>query len=164
MSKIPKIPRVIIESPFAGDVDRNIRYLQLAMRFCLLRGEAPYASHALYTQPNVLDDDNPEERMLGIHAGFQFRETVSKTVVFTNFGISSGMVYGIDHAMELKQPIEFVNLIENGSKKTRTIYGWDEKGLFFFDEHWCINENRYQTFSALSAGLGEYVKDNGVDV
>lgn len=44
---------VIIESPFAGDVVRNLRYLRACMRDCLRRGEAPYASHALYTQPGV---------------------------------------------------------------------------------------------------------------
>lgn len=47
---------VIIESPYAGDVDRNLEYLRAAMRDCLKRGEAPFASHALYTQPGVLDD------------------------------------------------------------------------------------------------------------
>ena len=51
--------RVIIESPFAGDVDRNLRYARAAMRDCLLRGESPYASHLLYTQPGVLNDDIP---------------------------------------------------------------------------------------------------------
>ncbi len=40
--------RVVIESPYAGDVERNLRYLRLAMADCLERGEAPYASHALY--------------------------------------------------------------------------------------------------------------------
>lgn len=63
------IPRVVVESPYAGDVERNLRYLRAALRDCLLRGEAPYASHAIYTQPGVLDDDIPSERTRGIHAG-----------------------------------------------------------------------------------------------
>ncbi len=53
--------RVIIESPFAASngysVEENLAYLRAAMRDCLKRGEAPFASHGLYTQPGVLDDD-----------------------------------------------------------------------------------------------------------
>jgi hypothetical protein len=37
-----------------GDLRRNIRYAQLCVLDCLQRGEAPFASHLLYTQ--VLDD------------------------------------------------------------------------------------------------------------
>ena len=48
--------KVILESPYAGDVETNLRNARAAMRDCLLRGEAPYASHLLYTQPGVLDD------------------------------------------------------------------------------------------------------------
>jgi hypothetical protein len=61
MNMIP----VVIESPYAGDVERNLRYVRACMRDCLLRGEAPYASHALYTQPDVLCDEIPEERQYG---------------------------------------------------------------------------------------------------
>lgn len=89
---------VIIESPFAGDVERNLRYLRACMRDCLKRGEAPYASHALYTQPGVLDDGKPDERKLGIEAGFEFRAHADATVVYTDLGISTGMQYGIEAA------------------------------------------------------------------
>ena len=47
---------VILESPFAGDVKRNTAYARAALRDSLLRGEAPIASHLLYTQDGVLDD------------------------------------------------------------------------------------------------------------
>lgn len=39
---------VVVESPYAGDVERNLRYLRAAMADCLARGEAPFASHGLY--------------------------------------------------------------------------------------------------------------------
>jgi hypothetical protein len=48
--------KVIIESPFAGDVKKNIEYARKCMRDSLLRGEAPLASHLLYTQDGILDD------------------------------------------------------------------------------------------------------------
>lgn len=53
---------VIVESPFAGDVEENIKYARAAVRDCLMRGEAPIASHLLYTQEGILNDDIPEER------------------------------------------------------------------------------------------------------
>lgn len=90
--------RVIIESPYAGNVERNLRYLRAAMRDCLRRGEAPFASHGLYTQPGVLDDLVPDERKLGIAAGFEWREVAEATVVYEDLGISRGMLLGIEHA------------------------------------------------------------------
>lgn len=100
-------PVVIIESPFAGDVELNIRYCRAAMRDCLYRGEAPYASHALYTQSGVLDDEIPEERHLGIHAGFAFREFSTKTVVYDDLGISEGMRLGIEDSIARGIPVEY---------------------------------------------------------
>lgn len=63
---------VIIESPYKGDRERNVRYLRACIRDCLRRGEAPFASHRMYT--DALDDDIPEERALGIEAGLAWRD------------------------------------------------------------------------------------------
>lgn len=93
--------RVIIESPYAGDVERNLRYLRACMADCLARGEAPFASHGLYTQPGVLDDTKPEERKLGIEAGFAWRGAADATVVYTDLGGSRGMDLGIKAAERL---------------------------------------------------------------
>lgn len=98
--------RVIIESPYAGDVQRNLRFVRAAMHDALKRGEAPFASHALYTQPGVLDDDDPEERRLGIEAGFAWRRFADATVVYETLGISQGMQHGINHAQRMGLPIE----------------------------------------------------------
>lgn len=98
--------RVIVESPFAGDVETNLRYLRACMRDCLLRGEAPFASHGLYTQPGVLDDAVPEEREHGIQAGFAWRDAAELTVVYVDRGYSSGMRYGIEDAAKKGRPIE----------------------------------------------------------
>src|SRR5690348_6924323 len=90
--------RVIIESPYAGDVARNLPYVRACMRDALLRGEAPFASHALYTQPGVLRDHVPEERELGIRAGFAWRAGTELTAVYEDLGVSSGMQLGVEHA------------------------------------------------------------------
>lgn len=98
---------VILETPFAGDVETNLTYLRRCMRDCLLRGEAPFASHGLYTQPGVLQDDVREERAKGIRAGFAWRSMSVKTVVYTDLGITDGMRLGIEHAHDLSHPVEY---------------------------------------------------------
>lgn len=106
--------RVVVESPFAGATPEkragNIAYARQALRDCLVRGEAPFASHLLYTQPSVLDDDVPAERDHGIKAGFAFRAACDKTVVYKDRGISRGMEWGIKHAEDLGHPIEYRTL------------------------------------------------------
>jgi hypothetical protein len=91
--------RVIIESPYAGDVTRNVAYLRRAMRDSLARGEAPFASHAMYALTGVLNDDDPAERLLGIAAGLTWARGAELTAVYQDYGISPGMELGIENAM-----------------------------------------------------------------
>lgn len=98
---------VIIESPFAGDVDNNIEYARAAVADSLARGEAPIASHLLYTQPGILDDTIPAERQMGIDAGLAWRAVVQASVVYTDLGISRGMEYGIAAAQDSEIPVEY---------------------------------------------------------
>ena len=102
--------RVIVESPFAGEVDRNVAYARACIRDSLARGEAPIASHLLYTQPGVLRDEEPAERQWGIDAGLAWGAVADATVVYTDLGISRGMRYGIDNAKRAGRPIEYRTL------------------------------------------------------
>lgn len=102
--------RVIVESPFAGDIEANQAYARAALRDCLLRGEAPLASHLLYTQPGVLDDGDPEERVLGIDAGLAWGCLADATIVYADLGISRGMRYGIERAEREGRPVEYRQL------------------------------------------------------
>ena len=98
--------RVVIESPFAGDFKaRNLKYALACMRDCLMRGEAPFASHVLYTQS--LDDDNERERELGMNAGFVWGRAAAACLVYMDFGISAGMGRGIEFAKNSGIPIEY---------------------------------------------------------
>jgi hypothetical protein len=101
---------VIVESPFAGDVRRNLRYLRACLRDSLLRGEAPYASHAIYTQPGVLNDDDPEDRKLGMSAGFAYRDAVDVSIVYTDLGITPGMQAGIEDSAMKGRTTEYRSL------------------------------------------------------
>lgn len=105
---------VIVESPFAADtaegLERNIAYARAAVRDCLNRGEAPFASHLLYTQPGILDDRVPEERMQGIMAGLEWGGLAEATIVYTDLGISRGMQLGIDAAIADRRIVEYRQL------------------------------------------------------
>jgi len=109
---------VIVESPFAGDIQGNIYYARMAMRDSLLRGEAPIASHLLYTQDGVLNDSIPEERQQGIDAGLAWGKVADQTAVYIDKGISRGMEYGIQRAISEGRNIEFRSLPEFESDLT----------------------------------------------
>jgi len=87
---------VIIESPYAGDVEANVAYARAAMRDSIMRGEHPIASHLLYTQPGILDDNIPEERERGIAAGLAWRVVAEKAVFYVDRGWSGGMLAARD--------------------------------------------------------------------
>jgi hypothetical protein len=101
---------VILESPYAGDVEANVEYARACVRDSLSRGEAPIASHLLYTQPGILRDEVPDERQWGIDAGLAWSGKAEATVVYTDRGISRGMEYGIANANASGRPIEYRTL------------------------------------------------------
>lgn len=102
--------RVILESPFAGDVEANIEYARKCVRDSLVRGEAPIASHLLYTQPGILRDEVADERAWGMAAGVQWMSVAEACVVYTDRGITGGMRAAIAHARAADVPIEFRSL------------------------------------------------------
>ncbi len=101
---------VIIESPYAGEIEANVTYARACVRDSLSRGEAPIASHLLYTQPGILRDEVPAERQWGIDAGLAWRRVAEASVVYTDRGVSSGMEYGIALARAAGKPVEFRTL------------------------------------------------------
>lgn len=110
---------VILESPYRGrdkyETERNKAYARRAMHDCFRRGEAPFASHLLYTQPGVLRDDDPGERALGISAGLQWGAHAECTVVYVDLGISGGMSQGIHAAEEAGRTVEFRRIGQQGA-------------------------------------------------
>lgn len=102
--------RVILESPFAGatpaDIEANVRYARRAVRDSVLRGEAPIASHLLFTQPGILRDEVPAERAIGIAAGLAWGPVAEATVVYIDRGVSRGMAEGIARAEFEGRPVE----------------------------------------------------------
>jgi len=97
---------VILESPFAGDVKKNILYARLCVKDSLRKGESPIASHLLYTQKGILNDKIEGERELGIIAGLAWKKVADLQVFYVDYGISKGMQYGMDYAKEHNIPFE----------------------------------------------------------
>lgn len=77
------------------------------MHDSLLHGEAPFASHLLYTQPGILNDGNIIERQWGIQAGLMWGSVADATVVYVDRGISRGMAYGIERAKKEGRPVTY---------------------------------------------------------
>lgn len=81
---------VVIESPLAGNFERNIRYARLCMLDCFFRKEAAIASHLLY--PQILNDEVPALRTLGIEAGLLWAMKAELAVFYLDLrGFSEGM-------------------------------------------------------------------------
>jgi hypothetical protein len=101
---------VVIESPYAATETRSVRfhvdYARRAMRHSLDHGEAPFASHLLYTQPHVLDDSVPRERVRGIQAGYEALVRADLVAFYVDYGWSSGMIMALKFARTLHKKIE----------------------------------------------------------
>lgn len=111
---------VIIESPYAGEVTLNIQYAERCMLDAIDRGECPLAGHLLYTR--VLKDEDPKERKRGIELHLALIELVFEAhgrdapgdlddnratlAVYTDRGITAGMMQGIIKANDLGMKIE----------------------------------------------------------
>lgn len=98
--------RVILESPYAVDVTFNVNYARACMRDSLMRGEAPIASHLLYTQDGILDDTIPEQREMGINAGLAWKDVADLHVFYVDLGYSRGMEYAKQYSTKNNIPIE----------------------------------------------------------
>jgi hypothetical protein len=124
----PPMRLVIVESPYAArgleGLQANIDYARQCLAGCLRRNESPLASHLLYTQPGILDDNIPSERALGIAAGLAWGRIADATVVYIDRGISPGMREGIARAKTEGRPLEYRRLwnqnrrLEKESRKT----------------------------------------------
>lgn len=110
----PVMRRVIIESPYAGETARNVAYAQAAMYDCLRRGEAPFASHLLYTQ--VLNDLIPSDRALGIAAGLAWAAAADAVIIYTDLGVTDGMEQALTEARAAGRVVEYRHLGWKGNK------------------------------------------------
>lgn len=115
---------VILETPFAAlsyeDIAKNLDYTRRCARHCLDVGDAPFASHLIYTQ--ALDDTIPSLRTLGIEAGLLWGSQASASVVYTDLGITPGMEKGMARAIKEGREVEERTLPEEYWKITLPVF------------------------------------------
>ena len=104
--KRPYMPKVFISSPFAGDVQRNIKNARRYCAFAVRSGYIPFAPHLFY--PQFMSDGNTEQRELGLFMGMVFLDSCKEVWVFGE-RISSGMQREIDRAEKRGILIRFFN-------------------------------------------------------
>ena len=95
---------VFICSPFAGDIDGNTRRARGFGRFAVTEKAVPIIPHLMY--PQFLEEDDPEERQLGIDMGLVLLSKCHELWVFGN-RISSGMSVEIARAKRWNIPIRY---------------------------------------------------------
>ena len=88
-------PIVYICSPYAGDIEKNVKAARVYSRFAVDRGFIPFAPHLLF--PQFMDDTNPQERELGLFFGNALMSKCSEVWVFGSV-ISPGMQAEIKRA------------------------------------------------------------------
>jgi len=100
--KAPYRPMVFICSPYAGDIERNIRKAQGYCRFAVSRNCIPIAPHLLF--PQFMDDGDKTQRNLAILMGLVL---LSKCHELWCFGdrISPGMAIELEKAKRLGIPV-----------------------------------------------------------
>jgi hypothetical protein len=106
--------KLYVCSPLSAPTDEGIRanmymaqhYVNEVMQYTDARAIAPHA-----WLPHLLDDNNPDERALGLEFGMKLLETCDGIVVCSK-RISNGMRGEIERAMQLCLPILFLEDFE----------------------------------------------------
>ena len=99
-------PLVYICSPYAGDIVLNTENARRYSKYAVDSGCIPVTPHLLF--PQFLDENNPNERKLGLHFGNVLQDKCSAVWVFGEY-ISEGMKAEIERAKRERQKIRYFN-------------------------------------------------------
>lgn len=97
-------PVVYICSPYAGDIETNVKAAQRYSRFAVDSGYLPIAPHLLF--PQFMDDGNPKERELAMFFGNVLMSKCAELWVFGDL-ISNGMAAEIERAKRKNYAIRY---------------------------------------------------------
>jgi hypothetical protein len=116
-------PLVYVASPFAGDVEANIRRAREHCRFAVMQGCIPLAPHLLY--PQFMDDTDPAQRELGLFFASVLLGKCAELWVFGDTS-SPGMRLEIAKATKRGIPIRYFTdrhqeVCRHGNKETTDI-------------------------------------------
>jgi hypothetical protein len=102
--------RVFICSAFRGNTEENIRKAKEYCRWAATKcGVIPIAPHLLY--PQFLDDENTNERELGIRCGLELLSLCDELWYFGT-AVTKGMEAEIAKAHKLGIPVRYVTNAE----------------------------------------------------
>lgn len=96
-------PKVYVVSMYTGDIDVNTKNAVSFCRQVIAEGYMPVASHLLY--PQMLNDNNPAERELGMMFGLALMRMCDEVWVFGS--VSSGMAQEIEEAKKLNKKLVY---------------------------------------------------------
>lgn len=97
------MPIVYVISPYAGNVEENVTKARVYCREAAKQGYLPVAAHLLY--PQFLNDNDPEERELGMQMGLHLLALCD--VVWCFGPVSAGMAREIKEAEDLCIPVVY---------------------------------------------------------
>ncbi len=103
-TEIKERTKVYIVSRYAGDVENNVRNAIRYCRFAIDKKKMPIAAHLLY--PQIVDDNNPDEREIGTMYGLSLLALCDEVWCFGE-NLSSGMEQEIKEAKRLGKPIKY---------------------------------------------------------
>ena len=96
--------KIYVVSPYAGNVAENVAATVRYCRKVIDDGYMPVAGHLLY--PQILDDNDPEERDLGLLFGLALLRTCDEVWVFGT--VSDGVEKEIEEAKRLKKRVRYM--------------------------------------------------------
>lgn len=100
--------KVYVASKYKGDIDRNVKAAIGYSQIVIEKGYMPVVSHLMY--PQILDDNDPEERRLGLSFGLALLRVCDEVWVFGE--VSEGMAQEIREARRLQKRIRFIKETE----------------------------------------------------
>lgn len=95
---------IFICSPYQGRVEENKKNAVRYARITAMSGDIPIVPHLYF--PSFLDDNDPNERMIGISKGLELMNICDEVHVFV-FDITEGMKIELDYAKEIRKPVRF---------------------------------------------------------
>ena len=95
--------KIYVASKYAGDVEKNTAFAVNCCRRVIDEGCMPIASHLLY--PQMLDDNNPDEREMGLMFGLALLAVCDEIWVFGE--VSAGVAREVSEAKRLKKRIRY---------------------------------------------------------
>ena len=105
---------IYICSPYAGEVESNVEKAKEYCKYVIKEGNAPLAVHLLY--PQILNDDNQQEREMGLMFGLKLLSVCDEIWIFGG-RISEGMRTEIQAAKKMKIPRRYVSSKETEKAK-----------------------------------------------